>query len=197
MTELTFSLCYEPNMIISNENINYVFSDSKVHVKFDTFKSKQIIAGFERKLSYLITYLFNYNFKNTVVGNYDKKALIDTFKKCDDMLCIYKCIKDNICNKEIKGFKLNFNYNSKYKDLFGSIAENCYPVIIENDIQHFCDLDEFLSSLHVSLYDYLFNDRYYLVIKNKNIKDINSKFIRKIKNKNIDNFENSDFAILW
>ena len=58
--KLSYSLVYTPDTATS-ELTNPVCSDKRIHIRFRDFNKPQMISGFERKLTYLMTALMNYS----------------------------------------------------------------------------------------------------------------------------------------
>ena len=54
-----YALLYIPDLDTNAENINFVCSDNKIHFRFKDFIRPECIQGFEKKLTYLMTYLIN------------------------------------------------------------------------------------------------------------------------------------------
>ena len=65
MTKLAYSLIFTPSTV--SKDISHLCSDDKIHIRLDNFDKCCRIEGFERKLTYLLTYMFNYNFFNPVL----------------------------------------------------------------------------------------------------------------------------------
>lgn len=195
MKDLTFSLCFEPNLESSKE-ISYVCYDNKIHIRFRDFYKPEIIAGFEKKLTYLITYLFNFSYKKTIIGNYSDKDLIDGFMHSTDMLELLKILK--MCD-EIDGIKLSINYRKNPNDnTFGSIVENCYPKNMYDNINYIGGLESFLRSIGLDLLVYLFDDRYYIQIKPPApLQHVNKKFTNKLYRKQNKLISQPKLVELW
>ena len=61
--DLTCSVLYTPSkndLAIDSDNLKYLCRDNKIHIRFRDYNKKQVIRGFESKLTYLLTYLMNY-----------------------------------------------------------------------------------------------------------------------------------------
>lgn len=195
--ELTYSIYYTPNEDISNEVINYICFDNKVHVRFRDFNSEMLIIGFEKKLSYLLTYLMNYSYLPKVIGMYDQATLIDTFLKSSDVAAIYSAIASNSCCKNFKGIKLKPNYKRGKCEPFGEVDINCFPTNYIDGLIQMGDLHTFLSVLKVSLTEYLFNDSYVIILREAKKLDINRKFINRQNKKQNKISSDFDIAELW
>jgi hypothetical protein len=196
--ELTYSIYYTPNSDIAPETaINYICFDSKVHVRFRDFNSEMLIIGFEKKLSYLLTYLMNYSYLPKVIGMYDKNTLIDTFLRSSDVATIYTCISNNTCGKTFKGIRLKPNYKKTECEPFGNVDIKCFPTKLVNGVVQVGDLHTFLSTLKISLDEYLFNDSYVVIIREDKQIDINKKFINRENKKQRKLASDFDITQLW
>lgn len=195
--DLTYSIYYTPNADNADEVINYICFDNKVHVRFRDFNSEMLVIGFEKKLSYLLTYLMNYSYLPKVIGVYDNATLIDTFLKSSDVATIYSSISNNTCGKTFKGIRLKPNYKKSACEPFGSVNPRCFPAKVVDGVIQIGDLHTFLSTLKISLDEYLFNDSYVIILHEDKKVDINKKFINR-QNKKF-NPAISDFNIteLW
>lgn len=195
--DLTYSIYYTPNSDIENQVINYICFDSKVHVRFRDFNSEMLIVGFEKKLSYLLTYLMNYSYLPKVIGIYDQATLIETFLKSSDVAAIYASISNNSCGKVFKGIKLKPNYRKVDCEPFGAVDVKCFPIKLIDGIAQVGDLNTFLSTLRISLDEYLFNDSYVIILRQDRKIDINKKFINRQNKKELRLSSNFDIAQLW
>ena len=195
--DLTYSIYYTPNSDIETEAINYICFDNKVHVRFRDFNSEMLIMGFERKLSYLLTYLMNYSYLPKVIGMYDEATLIDTFLKSSDIAAIYSSISNNSCGKTFKGIRLKPNYRKGACEPFGDVDMRCFPIKIVDGVAQVGDLSTFLSTLKISLDEYLFNDSYVIILHEDRKLDINKKFINRQNKKEQRLSSNFDIAQLW
>lgn len=196
MKKFTYSICYMPS-IKANEDINYICFDNKIHVRFRDYNSEQVISGFEKKLSYLLTYLMNYSYLPKIVGKYDTEKLIKGFLNSSDITTIISTINIH-CNTSIKGIKLKPNYNKKkeYK-AFGNLITNYFPLVLVDDIIETGNLDSFLSTIKLSLEEYLFNDKYLIVLNEFKVQDINKKFTNRMNKKSNKILGNFDLEELW
>lgn len=192
---LTYSIIYTPD-ITTNNGVNYVCSDNKIHIRFRDFNKPQVISGFERKLTYLMTYLMNYSFVSELFDHCNEKTLINALLDSIDVQKIYNAIK---YDKQIdfKSFRLTSNY--KRKDelvIFGKVEESAFPLTYDEfGLKKIADLETFLHKLKVGLLEYLFNDSYSIIIHEKDETDVNVKFINKELRKN--RAAESDFVELW
>lgn len=184
MGKLTYSIYYTPNNKKSDfEDSNYVCSDKKVHIRFSDYNSEQIIAGFEKKLTYLFTYLINYSYLPNVINQSNIRDLIENFSRMSDILTINNIIMNHISLRDFKGFKVRANYKKKDCKPFGEITPEVFPVEWIDDTAVKGSLDIFLSKLKISLDDYLFNDSYVIIIREDKYINFNKKFINKLNRK--------------
>ena len=194
-------ICYIPNNSNTNDEINYICSDNRVHVRFRDFNEAAVVAGFEQKLTYLITYLMNYSYLQDVICTYDQDTLMAGFLKSKDVADINSCIRFETNNSNYKGLKLRKNYSKKdpetYKP-FGRVSVDCFPLNMVDSMLHRGDLTSFLCALKISLRDYLFDDNYIIIIDDVSIEGINKKFINKMNRKEeLVSRSNMDIAELW
>lgn len=197
--KLTYSIYYTPSYDLKEHNdINYICSDNKIHIRFRDYNKEEIISGFEKKLTYLLTYLMNYSYLPKTVGNYDTKVLMDNFLKTDDVLEILNSISTYISAKVFKGFKLKANYKRSECLPFGCIDQDCFPLNCNDNIYETGSLKDFLEKLKINLTEYLFNDSYMIIIRENKGKTVNNKFINK-QNKKLEKLRDSklDLVELW
>lgn len=191
---LTYSLLYTPEES-ENLGLNYVCSDNKIHVRFRDFNRPQIIKGFERKLTYLMTYLINFSSISELFNHCSEKTLIDAFEERDDIKKILNAIKyDKGIN--FKSFRFTCNYKRKTDAKpFGDVDEFVFPLTYDEFNRVIpTTLDIFLEKLKINLLEYLFNDSYSIVIHELGENKMNEKFINKALRK-IN--KESDFVELW
>lgn len=193
-------ICYIPNPL-SESNINYICSDNKVHIRFRDYDSEGTVAGFEQKLTYLISYLMNYSYLTDLIPPYNDNDAIKDFLKSSDLAEINSCIRSHTGNLNYRGIKLRKNYKKKdlhdYKS-FGSVNINCFPILPVESVRHRGSLKTFLSTFKISLDDYLFNDNYVISIQNIDLSKVNTKFINKMnKKEEAMQRENMVVASLW
>ena len=165
-------------------------------IRFRDVNKPQVISGFERKLTYLMTYLMNYSYISELFDHCNEKTLINALLDSKDVEKLFNAIK---YDKQInfKAFKLSANY--KRKDelvIFGKLEQTAFPL----DYDEFNapmkgDLETFLRKLKVGLLEYLFNDSYSIILHEKDENDANVKFINKELRKN--RAAESDFVELW
>ena len=198
--KFTYGIYYSPaEDKIDDKIINYVCYDNKIHVRFKDYNSEEIIVGFEKKLTYLLTYIMNYSYLPKVVGEYDENKIIYNFLKTNDVNEILNCIKNYIYDVKIKDIKLRKNYNRKDKiKPFGDVNPECFPLNENNGILIGGDLKTFLRKFKINLNDYLFNDSYIIIISKDREIDINKKFIDRM-NRRLSKVEASNYDVteLW
>ena len=189
-------ICYIPEEL-NQDSINFICSDNKVHVRFRDFNDADVIAGFEQKLTYLLSYLMNYSYMQNTILTYDKDALLKNFLQTSDVAEINACIRAESCNPKYKGIKYSKNLDASYKP-FGEVNLACFPIHLENSVVRSGDLNFFLSAFRISLRDYLFNDNYIVIIDDIKISEINKKFINKmIKKAETTSGQEMDVVELW
>lgn len=193
---LTYGILYNPENAVNN-NINYICSDNKIHIRFRDYTKEQVITGFEQKLAYLMTYLANYSEFKNMLERYTPDELTKCMLQSSDVKNIFEAIR---YAKQInfKGFKLYQNYKKTATSLpFGDVDSNAFPIRKDTyEIIKLGSLEYFLKKLKIGLIDYLFNDGYSVIIYRKSTKDVNKKFINKENKKS--NFElDSDYVPLW
>lgn len=193
---LTYSLIYTPDLK-TETNINYVCSDKKIHIRFRDFNKPQtLIAGFEKKLTYLISYLMNFSYITNLFEICDIKTIINALLDSEDLKTIYNNIK---YTKQIdfKSFRLTPNYKKSDCVAFGKVEETAFPLEYDEfGVKKEGDLNTFLSKLKVGLLDYLFNDSYAIFIHEKVEYDSNQKFKNKESRKETQ-LDNTDYIKLW
>ena len=187
-----YALLYIPDLDTNAENINFVCSDNKIHFRFKDFIRPECIQGFEKKLTYLMTYLIN---SKNDIDNKNTKNYLNQFLKSEDVESIIAIISNNISNLKFKGLQARFNYNKvDYKQYpFGNINRDYFPYL-ENTKN---DLKQFLSKFKISLRDYLFNDKYVIILTDNKIKDVNLKFKNKEERSKLNNIIDNCFVKLW
>lgn len=191
---LTYSLLYTPEES-ENLGLNYVCSDNKIHVRFRDFNRPQIIKGFERKLTYLMTYLINYSSTNELFGHCSDKTLINAFMETEEVKKIFNSIKYDK-GIDFKSFRFTPNYKRKENAVaFGNLNSLVFPLNYDEFNRPLTTtLDTFLNKLKISLLEYLFNDSYSIVIHELDENRIDEKFINKALRKAN---KTSDYVELW
>lgn len=178
------SIVYTPKSDTEETSVSYLCADNKVHIRFRDFKEDECIKGFEKKLTYLLTYLVNYAYLPSIVGSYDENTLINNFLKTSDLTSIYNVIKANERSNNFRGLKARKNYKKQDCKPFGAVDMQCFPMVYKDGVAAAGSLDTFLKAFKVSLKDYLFDDNYIIVIKSKrNNKELNNKFVNRAAKK--------------
>lgn len=199
---LVYSIIKTPSNQIKNKNLNmYLYSDEKIHLKFNDFSKPQLISGFEQKCSYLITYLFNHVFKFKSIDHndllYPNKDLWEKYSfkfltEDESMFILKQTLMSNISN--CKGFVLLKNHkntkNDNFWNSFGNIPILVCPSKITNYDQNEYSLSIFLETFSVkSLAEYLFDDSIEIKISYNSTK----KFDEKFKTKQSKKFKQSQY----
>ena len=179
------------------DDISFLCADKKVHIRFRDFIEAEVISGFEKKLTYLLTYLMNYSFLPSIIGKYSDKELIDNFLKTSDLTSVYRVIKVNECSNKFRGFKLLKNYKKRHCKPFGEVDNECFPMCHENNMVTLGSLEMFLRMFKVTLKDYLFDDNYSVIIKSIKNKKENVKFINKAEKRKQSQADEYDLVKLW
>lgn len=190
---LTYSLIYTPSLE-NTKYLDFICFDNKIHFRFKDFNKEQRIIGFEKKLTYLMCYLFNFEFVDNI--NLSTNENLKKFYKMDDVIEIYEIIRETLLNPKFKGFKAYINYKRFNKTAyFGELDKDCFPLLKDEGVYKKGSLKTFLNLLNIDLKNYLFNDAYSILIhKNKN-EVINEKFINK-QNKKESN-KTLEYEQLW
>lgn len=192
--KLTYSLIYTPSTK-SDGDVNYVCSDGKIHIRFRDFNSPQLIQGFERKLTYLMAYLTNFSYIHELFDRCNTETIICEVLKSPWVKELYDCIR---YDKGIgfKSFKFAVNYRKGKCLPFGNVLAEVFPLKV-NALGKYMegDLSIFLSGIGLTLFEYLFDDRYSILIHTAVNYTANEKFIRRGERKV--NKLTSDFVNLW
>lgn len=186
---LSLKMVVEPSL--SGFPIEYspLCIDNKIHIRFRDYGAKEVIAGFEDKLTYMLTYLFNKEFTPTIEEfegamtqghSFVWSRYLPLFMDSQSYKEIESVISKNIVG--YSGILLTPKYVKKpYTnpwEQFGSIQDGASIPSTGPGGEGI--LKQFLSVFKVSLEDYLFNDSYQFVIDEKMVAEtINSKFIKK------------------
>ena len=180
---MAYSLVYSPEVNPSESEVRFICSDNKVHFRFKDFKRNEHVQGFEKKLIYLMEYLFNFCYKPSLTGDtpVEKEELLENFLQSSDVKTLNKILADNIPTNKFKGIKAYFNYNKKYDcKPFGDIDDNYFPSKGQNSLLDFsCKLR--LGDFGIRRF--LFDDRYSILLHNDYKDNINKKFKNKFINK--------------
>lgn len=182
-------------------DLNFICSDNKVHIRFKDFNSPCVVAGFEQKLTYLLTYLMNYSYMQNALIHSGDDQLLEGFLKSSDVGVINACIRGESCNVKYKGIKLRKKYSKVIDDTyaaFGDVNIAAFPIHTQDSMVMTGSLDFFLSAFRISLRDYLFNDNYIVIIDEIKTSKLNRKFINKMNRKNnLASRQAVDVAELW
>lgn len=169
--------------MFQHNDLNYICSDNKIHIRFRDFDKEQVVGGFERKLAYLFGYLMNYSYLPSIIGKYDNETILKNFLKTIDVQRILSTISIYSGSSKFKGVKLTVNYKKSKCSPFGSVDANCFPLAKNNELLEIGDLKTFLSMLKIDLVEYLFNDSYFIILRENKEKPVNNKFINKQEKK--------------
>lgn len=203
---LTCSLIYTPslkNTFPLNNNLKYLCSDNKIHIRFKDYKEKDLIEGFESKLTYLLTYLMNFYYLPQVIKSYDSKKIISDFLKDKEITNLSNQIKFFLCSSKFKGFKLTPKYSKKkalYKE-FGYVLIDCFPSHLKDTsesiyVEKMGSINTFLKYFNLSdVITYLFDDSIVIIIHEKKDRKLN-KFDKKEYKKLTKIKSNSNFKEL-
>lgn len=187
---MAYSLVYSPETNAFEDDVKFICSDKRVHFRFRDFNKNEHIQGFERKLIYLMEYLFNFCYRPSFEVNtpVSKEEILDGFLKSKDVKQVETVISKFIPDIKFKGLRAFFNYN-KQENLkpFGEVNKTYFPTKGKNSLL------QFQKTLRVSIEDFLFNNQYSLILNDGYKKDINKKF----KNKNTKNQEDDFLVKLW
>lgn len=197
MDTLTYSLCYTP-ALIKGDFPNPVCSDKKIHVRLRDFNKAQVIRGFERKLTYLISYLINYGSMAKLQGVCEDRTIIKAFLESTDSQQLVQVIR-GAGQIPFKGFVVRTNYkkeSSADNKAFGCVLPEVFPLSYDKFGIHIeGTLNNFLSKLNITLFDYLFNDAYAILLHKAPSTDANNKYINR-ENRKINRLL-GDFEKLW
>lgn len=187
---MAYSVIYSPDIISFDDKVKFIYSDKKVHFRFRDFNKNEHVQGFEKKLIYLMEYLFNFCYMPSFRSNspVTKEEILLNFLQSKDVKDLERIISKFIPDIKFKGLKAYFNYN-KQEDLkpFGDVKDAYFPVKGENSLK------AFQIKMRVSIEDFLFNNQYSIVLHNGYRKDVNKKF----KNKGLKAQEDDFLVKLW
>lgn len=179
--DLTCSVLYTPSkneLAIDSDNLKYLCKDNKIHIRFRDYNKKQVIRGFESKLTYLLTYLMNYWYLPQVIQKYDSDKLIEDFLETKEITKLVLNLNLFLNTANFKGLKLSKNYKRKNSKDFGDTLLECFPSH-KDEVEKIGGIDLFLEYFNFNnLLDYLFNDGIILIIHEELKEDI-TKFDRK------------------
>lgn len=198
---INYSIIFTNNSKELNKNLDkYICFDNKIHIRFKDFNAEEFIVGFEKKLTYLLSYLINYCYMPTLIGDYTNKEILTSFLLYNDVLKIIDFFKKDMeSTVDFAGFLLKPNYKKhreKCKE-FGETDIKFFPLQIKNNLIEAGNLNIFLKTFNINLYDYLFNDDYVIWLHDKEFK-VNKKFdMRKLKKTNRQLNKDINIVELW
>jgi len=173
---------------------NYLCKDNYVHIRLKNYgNKKEVISGFESKLTLLVTYLAGCITLN--MSTFDETS--DIWSACISKLLLTSDFRtvSNACNymfEKYKGIKILPAYSKKkYKNHSLAFLGSVSNMIDSSDDSY---LDTFLTELDISLLDYLFNENIYLIVDVKQ-KIHNEKYARKYSKKS--SKEKINYVELW
>lgn len=175
---LTYKYVFSPNEVKSDLlDINFLCHDNKVHIRLRDYTKAEVLKGFEAKLTYLITYLFNYNFLPKFVGKPDLKALLKNFNtKSDEMKELNEALRPYM-QEDFKGIKVTANYRKSGNfSPFGTLDPDFCPTLKDGKLMISTGLKFFLKSFNTTLQDFLFNDAYEVILVVEKEKILYNKF---------------------
>lgn len=179
----------------------YICFDNKIHIRLKDFNKEELIIGFEKKLTYLLSYLINYSYIPKLVGNYTDKDVLRSFLLDETVAKIIAFIGSCIEDKSVayEGILLKPNYKKDKKALkyFGDTDIRFFPLEIKNNVMEAGSLDFFLQAFNIDLYSYLFDDAYAIWLHEKELKPTKKFDSRKLRKLNRQNNRNIDIAELW
>ena len=199
---VNYSLIFTNNKQNTVNDIDkYLCSDYKVHIRFRDFNKEELLIGFEKKLTYLVSYLVNYSYIPKLLSRYENEEILMNFLLYDDILKIIDFITNSISDDrvEFKGLVIKPNYkkqqdNYKY---FGDTDAKFFPLHIKNNLIKTGSLKFFLDTFNLDLYNYLFDDNYIIWLHNKQFKASRKFEIRKLKKANKQNNKAINVVELW
>lgn len=193
---INYSLIFTNNREEGSAEINkYLCFDNKIHIRLRDFNKEEVLTGFEKKFTYLLSYLINYLYIPKLVGKYSDKEILESFLLDETVEQIIDFIRSCIYDSGIQysGLLLKLNYKkdkNKYK-AFGDTDAKFFPLQVKNNVTEAGSFEFFLTTFNLDLYNYLFNDDYAIWLHEKDLKP-NKKFetrklkkINKLINKNI------------
>lgn len=196
----TYSVCYYPEIANTNKyKLKLTCFDKRIHVKLKDYNKPRKLIGFENKLNYLISYLLHYQYLSKTKNLSKNEDLLLKFSKTPDILEILKVIQQYAIEHDILGISIKYvNKENKYGNLYHPYFPLDFDENYNYDKRYTYDLEYFLNKLNISIYDYLFNDKY-IIILGKNIKNTaNNKFMKKqIKHQKRLNDIDLDTVNLW
>lgn len=120
MENLTLKYVVNPERVF-NPNLNYACGDNKLHIRFRDYTKPQVISGFINKLTFVLTYLFNTEYRTTM----EDSSITDFKEYWEKHLGLFKVLLAQKYNLSLETFEFKPNYTvKKYnvpKRQFGSI----------------------------------------------------------------------------
>lgn len=176
MKDLTVRVVYTPNRKAVEQKKEC--RDNTVHIRFRDYDKPMIISGFNAKLTYVLTYLFNLNYQISLTDAQEKdfsafwRKHINRFLDEDPEA---RFVLHYTAEVEVQAYP---NYRKKGYDSptrqFGSLAKGTYPE------DTFYSIDSLITGLNlISLDEFLTNDKYELVIEEN--ERVDKKYQNKVK----------------
>lgn len=208
--KLNITLNFSPEYLIESKRlaeVDPICSDGYLHIRFRDYENECDIVGFEQKLTYLITTIFNKGFYFMEIPDRDKtskdfKYIWDKYsEKFLNSSHISELLDElKVMYPGLKGIKLYPNYRKDgYKDAmrqFGSVAEGAYPALHSDNgsdgrcFSFFFLISSFSTPSSFKIRNFLFDDKCYLKISELKTYDVYSKFVnRKNRKVKVDNYQ--------
>ena len=213
-----YKLVYAPD--IKQSSVDYLYKDKKIHVRLNKFGHKnQIISGFEDKLSFLVTYLINdfvnkgFLTKDLIRESFvdsDNKILKEIISKFEEESRAYAVVRLAISGYmpevSINDFKIVPLGYKRIKSSLDRLGECSGLGCLQNDFGYIPQIESFFHYFNLScgynvdvfevaekeVYKYLFDDRIYIEVTNKEFSINNEKFLKKHAVK-----ASEDYVRLW
>ena len=185
MNHPTCLLAYYPEIPdLEKDKIKVTCFDKKIHIRLKNYNRPTKIVGFENKLNYLLCYLLHFQcLANNQFdqSNMNATTVLQDFAKTSDVVEILNVIQQCLLEHDVLGIAIK--ENKQVAAPFGNISPYYFPLSFDNDgvidKKVICNLAAFLNKFRISIYDYLFNDKYIIILTNNMTKNINKKFINK------------------
>lgn len=199
---LDYKLVYTPRLetydSVFDRDVNLFCKDNKIHIRLRDYDSEEVISGFINKLTFLVTYLINCQWKLNIVAADSDQAIIDCFvERSKEAKTLIETIRD-ASNNASAGLHVLPNYRkiSKYSKL-GSININYKDILqVTDGVVTSGSLDFILNKLRVSLTTFLLDDAYELVITKKEpTVNLYSKYSNKTSKQK--ETKSEDLVSLW
>lgn len=190
----------QTDLKLKQDIIKYLCYDNKIHIRLRDFNKEEFLIGFEKKLSYLLSYLLNYAYIPRLVGKYTEEEVLKGFFQNSEMLKLIdfleRCYADEI---DYRGLMIKPVYKKNQKNYkpFGATENNFFPDYVKNSSPEVGELMFLLDLFELTLYNYLFNDDYVIWLHEKDF-TANKKFDKKeLKKLNKQNNKTSNIVKLW